>query len=478
MTGGWRIRLKPGVLSRRRLVETERPKDAARPTSNENWRREDYACVTETPTSTFDPWALHPGRADTDQGSCREAQRSTPLLAPAPMPHSDEACPHKTEEDSGTKRTDAHLWPRRGGIVQHWSEAGQNASEIANRDALLRAASLDDPEEAPGLAFTANESDELVDQEWDELERAEEEARAGPIQAIPDEEELVHAIDPLDGGSQRHQDSSFDENEVGGVGEWDDTPDGLYTIGTIDGFDNSLHARSDWSDYVDDYDSSARQDIWKRAQDDADPTLVRARARAARIVSLLDLVRPAERETMLNLLVELFGHLQHGRTFFAIEALALEGTSAETLRSVIALKRCWIEHPEWWVGRYGWGYAITPLRTGASALSWRLASRICEARAEFPPEQMIDPDWFEEWLMLNPFEKGSLSFPDYLHRKVEALPAELLFVGLEAEAREAEPDEFADPIGWYRHLPTPPLIASVIAHGPVLLNERPAPPTV
>lgn len=90
---------------------------------------------------------------------------------------------------------------------------------------------------------------------------------------------------------------------------------------------------------------------------------------------------------------------------------------------------------------------------------------------------MIDPDWFEEWLALKPFEKGFLSFPDYLRWKINAWSAELLFAGLEAEAREADPDEFADPIGWYRRLPTSPLIANVIAQGPNPLGERPPPRT-
>jgi hypothetical protein len=405
---------------------------------------EDHALATEVRIVTFDPWAVHRDSADPARRTSCETQDDAPLLATPAV-----------------------------------SEATPDTFTAADRDPRHQHAPLDYLIDETGLGppIAPVGSDELVDEEWEELERAEGDAIAGLIEAAPDEEELIGAIESLDVEKETNDGAYFDEDEVGGVGEWDDTLDGSVVIETTDSFDNPLHARSDCSSYVDDYDPTARQDVWKQRQGDADQALARARAKAARVVSLLDVVKPPEQDSVLDVLVELFRHLQHHRTFVAIEALALEGISPESLRSVIALRRCWLEHPEWWVGRYGWGYTLTPLRGGAGALSWRLASCICEARAEFPPEQMIDPDWFEEWLALKPFEKGFLSFPDYLRWKINAWSAELLFAGLEAEAREADPDEFADPIGWYRRLPTSPLIANVIAQGPNPLGERPPPRT-
>lgn len=110
-----------------------------------------------------------------------------------------------------------------------------------------------------------------------------------------------------------------------------------------------------------------------------------------------------------------------------------------------ALKDIWAERPDWWLRRIRTnratlgGTATERLPRGDTALSWRLARRICLARCDFPPEEMIDPDWLAEWYALPPDDPGASFFTSFLDEKAAAMLAEALHEGLAAKASEYEP---------------------------------------
>ena len=192
MTGGWRVRLKPGVVLHRREVEPQPRRSAAYPHPDDQWRMEDHALAAEVRIVTFDPWAVHPDSADPARRTSCETQDDAPLLATPAV-----------------------------------SEATPDTFTAADRDPRHQHAPLDYLIDETGLGppIAPVGSDELVDEEWEELERAEGDAIAGLIEAAPDEEELIGAIESLD-VEETNDGAYFDEDEVGGVGEWDDTLDG------------------------------------------------------------------------------------------------------------------------------------------------------------------------------------------------------------------------------------------------------------
>jgi hypothetical protein len=182
-----------------------------------------------------------------------------------------------------------------------------------------------------------------------------------------------------------------------------------------------------------------------------------------------------ERNDLVNWLAQVFAHLPHSATFRAIRAAADAGLEPETLRAMVDLRLRWIERSEWWVGRYGASGQITSLRHGPSALTWVLARRICEARADYPPEAMIEEEWLDEWSALRPGEPGYLSFAAYVAVKVSGTDEEALHEGFALQQGVADGSELGDQRGWYRRLPDPD---DIFLHGiqPMInYDERPGP---
>ncbi len=185
-----------------------------------------------------------------------------------------------------------------------------------------------------------------------------------------------------------------------------------------------------------------------------------ARQRAAMIAALLNVTSRHEAEAALKWLEWFFLEHRWSATFRALETAALDGLDFPTLQAMAALKQIWAERPEWWLRRIRivranlGGTATERLPRGDTALSWRLARRICLARCDFPPEEMIDPDWLAEWYALSPNEPGASFFSAFLDEKTESMLAEALHEGLIAKARDYEPP----PLGHHRLAPRQPLL--------------------
>lgn len=170
-----------------------------------------------------------------------------------------------------------------------------------------------------------------------------------------------------------------------------------------------------------------------------------ARQRAGMIAALLDVTSRREAEAALQWLEAFFLEHRWSATFRALETAALEGLDFPTLRAMAALKDIWAERPDWWLRRIRTnratlgGTATERLPRGDTALSWRLARRICLARCDFPLEEMIDPDWLAEWYALPPDDPGASFFTSFIDEKAAAMLAEALHEGLAAKASEYEP---------------------------------------
>ena len=193
-----------------------------------------------------------------------------------------------------------------------------------------------------------------------------------------------------------------------------------------------------------DYDEEAHQSVWDDDPEDVADLPLRARQKAAEVISRLSFTSQRERHAILPWLIDLFQHRNHPTTYRAILAAVDSGVSSETLRNMAALRDIWEDRQEWWLGRYGWGRSVRTLRNGDTALTWKLARSICEARSDFPPEYMIDDSWVYEWLCLPPYDDKCRNFPQFIGMKVMAVDETFQDVPSWSDLQQREPDEFGD----------------------------------
>ncbi len=197
-----------------------------------------------------------------------------------------------------------------------------------------------------------------------------------------------------------------------------------------DSFDEFEIDRTDGDVHVGvDFSIEAHQPLWDVDVEALSDQTLTARLKAARIVPMLAISHVAERDTALELLIEFFQRHPHGATRVALERAATAGLNLELLQSMIALREIISERTEFWVGRYG-PRSFSFLRQRASAFSWVLLRRICSHQSDFPSDMMVGDDWLSEWYHLLPGEPGYLSFPDYLHQRIQCRVARALNDGL------------------------------------------------
>jgi hypothetical protein len=216
-----------------------------------------------------------------------------------------------------------------------------------------------------------------------------------------------------------------------------------------------------------DYDADARQRPWgdgEGADEDGDDGIRRAREKAAAIASIVEVMSRRERETLLEWLTEFFLEFRHPATFRAIAGVIDQNVTADLLRAVIALRRYWMERPEWWFSRSDLRRESYPIRKGSKGLGWALALRVCRCRRDYAPEDMIDEGWFDEWLALprqTPSwgERGERTgrryfvFAEYVNDKVSDPESQLLHEGLLCGELSEGYAEMGDDWGWWRTLP-------------------------
>jgi hypothetical protein len=183
-----------------------------------------------------------------------------------------------------------------------------------------------------------------------------------------------------------------------------------------------------------DFDPAARVDPWEVDEANDEPARRMARTKAAALASQLDLVTSAKVVAAVDYLSDLYLRHPHVATHRALMHLAAEGLDRDTLEAMVALRDEWAARREWWLHRAGG----TARRSDAcrTAMTWRLALKVCRSRTDHPPDCMIDDDWVDEWFALRPGEPGYLRFAEFVAIKADADTAEALFEGLQQSARE------------------------------------------
>lgn len=210
-----------------------------------------------------------------------------------------------------------------------------------------------------------------------------------------------------------------------------------------------------------DYDPTLDQRLGSEEWAIFDPSRGEAKQKAAKIAMLLDVTTRRELNAAVAWLCALFMEHPRPATFLALERAALEGLDFATLRDMAALRELWAQHPEWWacrvLPRHGCKGATrwSRLARGATALSWALARRICLARAHYPVEQMIDPDWLGEWYRLRPEPGMPVSFLNFIEEKIANETARQIHIGLDGLHRAGDLVERWDRHDWSRELRDP-----------------------
>ncbi len=152
---------------------------------------------------------------------------------------------------------------------------------------------------------------------------------------------------------------------------------------------------------------------------DSDDTLRRAREKAAAVVSVFATLSSCDREAALNYMTDFFNEFQHHATYEAIKRLAWEGLDVETLQMMIELREIWHDRAAWSEPLHSreWSSIRYP-----TSLPWKFAYQICRFRWQYPPDQMIDDDWFSEWRRTTATDRdATLHFATFVLNKVASL---------------------------------------------------------
>lgn len=179
---------------------------------------------------------------------------------------------------------------------------------------------------------------------------------------------------------------------------------------------------------VPDFDPAGHVAPWDLEVIDDEVSWRKARLKAAELAALLDVVTPAQRSAAAEYAAALYHRQPHGATRLALIQLAHEGLDFETLKAMVELREEWAARSEWWLHRHG-GQTLRSDKC-RTAMTWRLALKVCRARADYPAECMIDDDWVDEWFGLRPGESGYPQFAAFIAEKVDPNGSDALCEGL------------------------------------------------
>ena len=129
--------------------------------------------------------------------------------------------------------------------------------------------------------------------------------------------------------------------------------------------------------------------------------------------------------SFLNL-KNLFDCYQHHNTFRALVDLALDDVRADDLITAFELKQIWLYQPKFWSIRRKGSHAPIIPHGGERLLGWTKAARFADLSMGLPAEQIIDDDWYDDWLQLPFGDPLSWSFIEYASARLESFSAGVL----------------------------------------------------
>lgn len=418
-----------------------------RKSTPDEWRPEDFTPVAETAAAP-DPWADTTSHPPASSGPQPPSPAATTPRSVQPI---EARCDHGTATPVDPPPRIPEQ-PDLGASTETLSPSSPAAAEAPRRSA---AAAPDPASEGLPPASLPNPSTEADGQPADTA--AEQPPVLVPTPA-PEEAEAARPITAGDGDwgedgfatatwpapdAERQRDPGADAGTQPAYAE----PD------AFDAFLSSVD--------LPDYDPTLNQRLGSEEWAVFDPSRAVAKQKAAMIAALLDVTTRRELNAAVAWLEALFVEHPRPATFLALERAALEGLDFATLRDMAALRALWAQHPEWWVCRVLSRHArngatsLSRLANGATALSWALARRICLARADYPVEQMIDPDWLGEWYRLRPQPGLPASFVTFIEDKIANETARQIHAGLDGLHRAGDLVERWDRHDWARELYDP-----------------------
>ncbi len=155
----------------------------------------------------------------------------------------------------------------------------------------------------------------------------------------------------------------------------------------------------DWSENISlpRYDPGASERPFSGFFQDTPESLAEKRARW--ILSMLGITNPSRHRFVFDAFTDLFIEYPHHSTFRAISDLALDDVTADELVNAFTLKQIWSDSPLFSSFRTK-RRDVLIASNKASLLGWTLAVRLVRQSRGVPPEQIIDPDWFHDWLVV------------------------------------------------------------------------------
>jgi hypothetical protein len=145
-----------------------------------------------------------------------------------------------------------------------------------------------------------------------------------------------------------------------------------------------------------------------------------AEKRARWILSILGITNPSRQPFVFDAFTDLFIEYPHHSTFRALSDLALDDVTADELVSAFALKQIWSDFPLFSSFRTK-RRDVLVASNKVSLLGWTLAVRLIRQSRGVPPEQIIDPDWFHEWLAVPYADPLYWRFIDYICARIESV---------------------------------------------------------
>jgi len=206
--------------------------------------------------------------------------------------------------------------------------------------------------------------------------------------------------------------SSGSANAVGNLDFWDPAP--------ISAQIEIPNVIEEWSDTIPlpQYNPFASERPFSRFFQQTRESLAEKRARW--ILSILGFLNPFRQRFIFGAFTDLFIEYPHHSTFRALSDLALDDTSADELVNAFALKQIWSDFPLFSSFRTKRRDVLVASNKD-SLLGWTLAVRLIRQSRGTPPEKLIDPDWFHEWLAVPYADPLYWRFIDYIRARVEAV---------------------------------------------------------
>ena len=153
---------------------------------------------------------------------------------------------------------------------------------------------------------------------------------------------------------------------------------------------------------------------------DAQETLPEKRARW--LLSMIGVKGNDRHRFVLSAFTDIFIEYPHHSTFRALSDLALEDLTADDFISAFALKQTWNDFP-----------LFSSIRTRRreffiasnrySLLGWKHAVELITQSRGVPPEQIIDPDWYDDWLNIPYGDPLYWRFIDYIDARINSVEA-------------------------------------------------------